>query len=110
MRQYCIDQLRPEDHAKIKIALEAAYGSPALEEVYRVPLARERLTPVQAAHGDCRPHYLALDLRPTSLACELLVRSASRLRCDCIAYATAAQREWAIALVDGICSQLRIIT
>jgi hypothetical protein len=110
MKQYCIDELRPEDHVKIKAELAAQYGGTALDGIYRIPLAAEQMTPLQAAHGECQPYYMALDLQPACLSCELLVRSANRLRCDCIGYATVTQRNWLIALVDGIFSRLQIIT
>jgi hypothetical protein len=32
------------------------------------------------------------------------------MRCDCIRYATEAQRNWLIALIDGIFNQLEIMT
>jgi len=42
------------------------------------------------------------------LACELLVRTKNRMRCDCIQYATANQRNWLIELIDNMFSRLEI--
>jgi hypothetical protein len=36
------------------------------------------------------------------MVCEFLVRSPKRIRCDCIAYATEAQRNWLIDVVDAM--------
>jgi hypothetical protein len=44
------------------------------------------------------------------LACELLVRTQNRVRCDCIGYATEEQFSWLIALIDDIFNRLQIIT
>lgn len=110
MKQYLIDELRPEDHRLIKAHLDQHYASAALEGIYRVMLAPGQLTATQAAHDTCKPHFMALELHPDRLACELLVRSATRIRCDCIAYATETQRDWLMAKIDGMLAQLRIVT
>jgi hypothetical protein len=65
---------------------------------------------VQKAHRQCGPHYFAVDLEPDRLACELLVRTQNRVRCDCIRYATQTQLAWFIALIDDIFAQLKILS
>jgi hypothetical protein len=60
----------------------------------------------QAEHADCQPLYFALELSQSALSCELLVRTLSHVRCDCMRYASLAQRNWLIQTIDDICDQL----
>jgi hypothetical protein len=110
MKQYLIDELRPEDHRLLKEYLDRHFAAAPLEGIYRIVLERGQLTPVQREHDQCAPHFMAVELGHDRLACELLVRSATRIRCECIAYATEAQRNWLVTLVDDMLTQLRIIT
>lgn len=108
MKQYVVDELRPEDHAQIKAYLDQRYAVAGFEGLYWIPLAEELLDEVQKAHGDCRPFYFALELTPGRLACELLVRTRQQIRCQCIQYATESQRNWLIDLVDAMLEALKI--
>ena len=108
MKQYVVDQLRYPDFEKLKGCLEHAYGPAAMGSIYWVPLTPELLSPVQREHGDCGPHAAAIELEETRLSLELLVRTRNRVRCTCIAYATAEQRDWLIRQVDDILEQLGI--
>ena len=108
MKQYVIDELRPEDHKALKKYLDQEFGQAAMDEIYWIPVDSNLLTRIQLQHEDCRPHYLALALEPGRLACELLVRTNNRLRCDCIQYATELQRNWLIELIDTIFDRLGI--
>jgi hypothetical protein len=110
MKQYVIDELRPEDYKKIKAYMDENFGDSALEGVYWMPLDREMLTGIQSEHVDCQPFYFAMELEPNRMACELLVRTKSRIRCGCIGYATEAQRNWIIGVTDAIFEKLEIIT
>jgi hypothetical protein len=108
MKQYVVDQLRYPDYEKLKACLDQTCGPAELEGIYWVGLEEELLTPVQAAHQDCRPFVAAIDLQETRLSLELLVRTRSRIRCSCIAYADDKQRSWLIGLVDRMLAQLEI--
>jgi hypothetical protein len=108
MKQYVIDELRPEDHDKIKAYLDERYAVAQFEGLYWVPLEDVLLEEVQKSHEACRPHYFALELSPQRLACELLVRTRQRIRCECIQYATQAQRNWLIQWLDEILAELDI--
>jgi len=110
MKQYVIDELRAVDYESLKIYMQEHYGPAAVDGIYWIPLESGLLTDIQKAHRDCQPHYFAVDLDENRLVLELLVRTKSILRCDCIDYATPAQRNWLIALVDGIFNQLEIMT
>ena len=110
MKQYVIDELRPEDYKVLKKYLEEQFGQAQMDGIYWIPVAAEQLADIQRQHDDCRPHYLALDLDPGRLACELLVRTKNRMRCDCIQYATEQQRNWLIELIDNMFNRLGIVS
>jgi len=110
MKQYVIDELRPKDYENLKVYLEENFGSSGLRDIYWIPIEEKLLTSVQAEHVECQPFYFALALETNFLACELLVRTKSNVRCSCMAYATQLQRDWLISRVDSIFTQLNIIT
>ena len=60
--------------------------------------------------NQCKPFYFALELSPDKLACELLIRSKNRIRCDCISYADQDQRNWIIRKMDAMFDTLGLIT
>lgn len=108
MKQYVIDELRLQDHQKLKTYLDDTFSSSVIGGIYWIPLEGQILTDVQLAHSDCQPHYFALDLTEERLSCELLVRTQARMRCDCMGYATETQRNWLIRLIDCILAELEI--
>jgi hypothetical protein len=110
MKQYVIDELRPADYKALKTYLDEQYGPVAMDGIYWIPIAADTLTDIQSAHTECRPQYVAVDLDGNRLACELLVRSKSRVRCDCMDYATENQRNWLIGFIDTIFDRLQIKT
>ena len=110
MKQYVIDELRAADYESLRAYLQEHYGSAAMDGVFWIPLENSLLTDIQKGHRDCQPHCFAVDLAENRLALELLVRSKSTMRCDCIRYATEAQRNWLIAFIDDIFNQLEIMT
>ena len=110
MKQYVIDELRPADYNKLKTYLDERYGPPAMDGIYWIPVVADILTEIQSGHTECRPQYFAIDLDDNRLACELLVRSKNRMRCDCIHYATENQRNWLIGEIDNIFERLQIKT
>lgn len=109
MRQYVIDELRPEDHHKVKHYLDEHYGPVEMGSIYWIPLAAEVLTEIQQQHTDCQPFYVAIELRQDQLALELLVRTKHQVRCTCIGYADGNQRIWMLNLIDAIFKRLDII-
>lgn len=108
MKQYVIDELRFEDHEKVKSYLDDNFAVPEFDGLYWVPIDDALLNEVQKAHESCSPHYFALELFPDRLVCELLVRTKQQIRCQCIQYATESQRNWLIALLDTILEKLGI--
>ena len=110
MRQYVVDEIRPADHAKVKVYLDALFQVPGYEGLYHLPLDKYVLSDLQRNHDQCRPHYFALELLPDRLSCEFLVRTNHRVRCDCIQYATPEQQRWLMDVVDALFEDLEIIT
>ncbi len=108
MKQYVIDQLRPSDYFKVKGYLDMNLQPSGIPDVYWLVLPDDLQAGLQSEHADCRPFYFALELGPSSLSCELLVRTLHQVRCDCMGYATPAQREWLIQTVDDMFHQLEI--
>ncbi|MFZ5564938.1 MAG: hypothetical protein ACOZBW_12885 [Thermodesulfobacteriota bacterium] len=110
MKQYVIDELRPGEYEKIRSFLDETVGPSAMEGIYWIPVPLELLSENQRRHADCRPHCFVVDLEETRISCELLVRTPNTVRCDCMAYATAGQREWLMTHIDSIFERLGIIT
>jgi len=109
MKQYVIDELRPEDYDKIKAYLDEHFGPVDMGDIYWIPLDQDLYDEKQLSHDECRPFYFTIQLSTTSLAVELLVRTKSRIRCDCIKYATQEQFFWLISFIDAILEKLQII-
>ena len=110
MKQYVIDEIRLQDYETVKAYLDDTFGDSGVEGLYWLPLDQELLSGVQQEHSACGPFFMALELGPDRLAGELLVRTRSRVRCDCICYADQRQRNWFIQTVDAIFEKLGIIT
>ena len=110
MKQYLIDEIRLQDYWKIKAYLDDSFGDSGIEGLYWLPVDETMLSEVQKIHTECAPFFMALALEEDRLAGELLVRSRSRMRCDCIHYADERQRNWLIETVDTIFEKLQIIT
>ena len=108
MKQYVIDQLRQQDIEALADHLGRQLGPPALERVYWLPLDPEYYSALQASHEDCHPLFFALQLKPGAFVGEFLVRTHQRVRCDCMAYANEAQRNWLISMMDDLIQQLDI--
>ncbi len=110
MKQYVIDELRPEDHEKIKVYLDEHFGPADMGDIYWIPVDPDLYDTKQQSHDECRPFYFTIHLSSMSLVVELLVRTKSRIRCDCIKYATKEQFFWLICFVDAILERLEIIS
>jgi hypothetical protein len=110
MKQYRIDELRPEDCEKIKGYLDEHFGPSHMEGVYWVPLDPDMLDAVQTVHINCQPFYFAVVLEPTVISFELLIRTRNRIRCDCIRYVNKRQRDYIIGFADSIFEKLKILT
>ncbi len=108
MKQYVIDEIRLEDFEKIKSAMDDTYGPSKMGGIYWIYLEKDIFTAVQAEHTECQPFYFAVELEPEKMSCELLVRTESKIRCDCIQYATELQRNWLIQLTDSMLEKVGV--
>ena len=108
MKQYLIDELRLEDHEKIKAYMDETIKTSPMEGLYWIPVKEDLLAGIHASHKECGPHYFALELQEDRLSCELLVRAENSLRCNCIRYASKEQRDWLIEFIDAILERLEI--
>ncbi len=108
MKQYVIDELRPEDYEKVKAYLDEHFGNSGVAGLYWIPLEPELLGSIQAEHSECQPHYFAIELLESRIACELLVRTRNRIHCACICYADTRQRSWIMDCLDAILARLGI--
>ena len=108
MKQYVIDELRPADYQKLRAFLDDKWGTAEFGGVYWIPLVTDQLGATQTEHKSCQPFHFAIELEPTRLSCELLIRTRQRIRCDCIGYATETQRNWIIEYLDNILEELSI--
>jgi len=109
MKQYVIDGLRPNDYNELKKYSDEHFEVSSLGGIYWVVLPEDILTPMQKVHKDCRPHIFALMLENDSLSVELLVRIKTSIKCDCMGYANAEQREWLLRKIDLILEELEIL-
>lgn len=109
MKQYVVDQLRPTDYEKLKGYMDNAYGeNRMMEGVWWIPLDPEHENAVQREHPQCSPFVFAVELSPDKLACELLIRTLNRMRCDCMGYADDVQTLVIIRFLDRILDELSI--
>ena len=103
MKQYVFDELRRGDQQKLKAYLDEKFQEPPIDGIYWLKIPVRHLSSTQCQHEACQPFYFALELRQGALWVELLLRSKTRIRCDCITYASADQQRW---LVDRIYAML----
>ena len=108
MKQYVIDELRPSDYDTLKAYLNDHFGSGPMDGIYWLPIDSDMLSNEQAEHTDCHPLCFAVDLELNRLSIELLLRTKSRMRCNCMGYATETQRNWLIRTIDAMFDRLDI--
>lgn len=108
MKQYVIDQLRESDYDQIRDYLEARGKKTVFDEIYQIDIPADLYTETQAAHGDCQPFYFAVNLTRKQVSFEWLIRSHQTLRCGCIGYASAVQRDHIISFADDMLDRLNI--
>lgn len=109
MKQYVVDELRPSDYDVLKAYLNEHLNFAGFDGLYWKPVDEALLTTTQALHIHCKPLYFTLTLAPESLTCELLVRTRNKMQCDCMGYATTAQRNWIVGWTDNLFRTLGII-
>lgn len=102
MRQYFIDEISFLERDNIEHYLKRNLKSGPIEGVFWLEVPADLLGPAQFGHEQCGPFYFSLVLEANSLRCEFLVRGAEKLHCSCIAWATPAQRQFALDFTDRL--------
>ncbi len=108
MKQYVIDQLNNQDYQRFKDYLDENFKNSGIDNFYWIPLDKTLLTEVQKSHKECQPFFFAVEIVPNKIIWELLVRTNSRMRCNCMEYANHVQRNWLIEFADSILDRLGI--
>ena len=114
MRTYLIEDIYEDDYAKIVKALDEIKVNGPLEGIYYLPMPEELLVQEQKDHlGECGPYFMALEtvkgISESSLKLELLVRGRNKIRCSCVTYATADQRNHMIEYLDRFIGDLGVL-
>lgn len=102
MRQFLIDELNKHERDNIDSYLKRTLTPAPIEGIFWLALPDDLLSAAQQGHNDCGPFYFAVCLEKEALRFELLIRSQSNLHCECIAYATPAQREFVLNFADTL--------
>ncbi len=110
MKQYVVDQLRPNDYENLRNYLDENHGPVQMGGIYWIPIDKDVLNETQAGHAECQPYYFALELNLDSLSAELLIRTLSKVKCQCMAYADSIQRNSILGFVDNLLDKLEIST
>ena len=108
MRQFMIDELSREERANIESYLKRTLKSGPVDGIYWLEVPQDLLGTEQRAHKDCGPFFCGVVLEAAAVCFEMLVRSQTNLHCSCIAYASAAQRDFVLRFVDKMLQEERI--
>ncbi len=108
MRQYMIDQLSREERANIESYLKRTLEPGPVEGVFWLEVPQDLLSKDQRLHDECAPFFFGVELTEEAVCFELLVRSQTNLHCSCIAYASAAQRDFVLRFVDKMLQEEQI--
>lgn len=100
MRQLVVDQLSREERDNLDSYLKRSLSQGSMEGIFWLDLPRDLIAEAQMDHEQCGPFCFAVELEDEALRLELLVRSRSNMHCSCIAYATPAQRDFALQFFD----------
>jgi len=108
MRQYMIDQLSREERANIESYLKRTLQPGPVEGVFWLEVPQDLLSKDQRFHDECAPFFIGVELTKEAVCFELLVRGQTNLHCSCIAYASAAQRDFVLQFVDKMLEEEQI--
>ncbi|WP_319759879.1 hypothetical protein [Maridesulfovibrio sp.] len=109
MRNYLLEDIYEDDVAKIVDALKDVGFSGPIDDIFYLPIPDELLQDVQKEHMDeCGPYFMALEVMENSMKIELLVRAQSKIRCECVAYATPEQRNHMLDYIDKFIMDLGV--
>ena len=105
MRQYLIDELRPDAVKRVQKYLSEHCEKSTLDSLYWLQIPDDMLSPEQYTHKECQPHCAGIEVGDRFVSFELLVRSRNSLKCNCIAYATPQQRQFILSFADRMAEE-----
>jgi len=108
MRYLMIDDLSREERVVVENFLRRNATPGPIDNLFWLRVPDELLEAIQREHQGCGPFFFGIELQDESVAFELLVRSQTTLHCQCIAYASAAQRAFMLAFVDRLTTEERL--
>ncbi|MFH0810294.1 MAG: hypothetical protein V2A77_07495 [Pseudomonadota bacterium] len=111
MRQYVLDEIRPEDISRVRQWVAERAELSGVEDLYWMNFQTDLLSQTQFQHQECQPHAFAIELGETSVKFEFLVRSRHNYRCRvCQIYATPPQRQFILDFADRLIADLQLLT
>lgn len=108
MRQIVINELSPDESAKIHAYLHKNTKAAGIAGAFWLEVSEELLGDAQAGHEACGPFLFAVEAGEDFVTFELLVRSQKNLHCSCTAYPTKEQRAYLLAAFDAMVVELDI--
>ena len=109
MRWYGIDDITEEDTAKLSATLTEMELTSGMDGLFWLPVPIDMLSPVQQEHEEsCGPHVMGLEIEENFVRLELLVRARSRMRCECVHYASPELRDRMIVWLENLLAELGI--
>lgn len=108
MRQIVIDELSPMERDNIDSYLKRSLKQASMAGLYWIEIPPDLLNEKQQGHKDCAPYTLGVEIDRQSVRFELLVRSNTNLHCECIGYASSAQRQFVLDFIDTMLAEEQI--
>ena len=105
MRQFVVDELSRQECDNIDSYLTRTLRKGPMEGLFWLELPRDMWAEAQQGHDECGPFYFGVVVGEDEVCFELLVRSQSTLHCECIAHATAQQREFVLRFADTLLTE-----
>ncbi len=107
MRSYMIEEM---DAGLLQALAEYlqnhGYQGP-IDDIYWFQMPWQALSHMQQDHlQQCGPYIVSLELGRDWLKLELVVRAVNSFRCNCTAQADSRQRDYSIALLENILTEV----
>ncbi len=109
MRTYRIDDLQNDECQRLVERFHELECNADIEDLYWLPVPQSMLSDIQKEHQEtCAPYVMALEIIPGALSLEMLVRSRTKLRCDCVHYASPELQIHMITYLHELLEELDI--
>lgn len=103
MRSFVIDELTPDEIARITETVSEMNLNSSIERSFWFPVPKKLLNPLQQEHFiNCGPYAMAFTVEDASVQLEMLVRAQKNIHCYCVAYADPRLREHMIAYLEEL--------